>query len=74
MENKTVNLDLTTVDSNIFVIFAAFTRAARREKWEQSTIDAILEEAKSGDYYHAIATISDYCEPKDGYNSENEED
>lgn len=72
--NKTVNLDLTTIDSNIFAIMGAFSRQARREKWTQQEIDAVLEEAKSGDYDHAIATISDYCDPEDDSNSENEED
>ena len=71
--NKTVNLDLTTIDSNIFAIFGAFSRQARREKWTQQDIDAVLEEAKSGDYNHAIATISEYCLPEDDSNSENED-
>ena len=71
--SKTVNLDLTTVDSNIFVIFGAFTRAARKAKWKQTEIDAVLEEAKKHDYNHAIATISEYCLPEDDSNSENED-
>ena len=72
--NKTVNLDLTTIDSNIFAIFGAFSRQARREKWTQQEIDTVLEEAKKHDYNHAIATISEYCLPEDDSNSENEED
>lgn len=72
--NKTVNLDLTTIDSNIFAIFGAFSRQARHEKWTQQEIDSVLEEAKSGDYYHAVATISDYCISDDDSNPENEED
>ena len=71
--NKTVNLDLTTIDSNIFAIFGAFSRQARREKWTQQEIDAVLEEAKMHDYNHAIATISGYCLPEDDSNSENED-
>ena len=72
--NKTVNLDLTTIDSNIFAIFGAFSRQARREKWTQQEIDTVLEEAKKHDYNHAIATISEYCLPEDDSNSENEKD
>ncbi len=72
--NKTVNLDLTTIDSNIFAIFGAFSRQARREKWTQQEIDTVLEEAKKHDYNHAIATISEYCLPEDDLNPENEED
>ena len=71
--NKTVNLDLTTIDSNIFAIFGAFSRQARREKWAQQDIDAVLEEAKKHDYNHAIATILEYCLPEDDSNSENED-
>ncbi len=71
--NKTVNLDLTTIDSNIFAIFGAFSRQARREKWTQQEIDAVLEEAKKHDYNHAIATISEYCLLEDDSNSENED-
>ena len=71
--NKTVNLDLTTIDSNIFAIFGAFSRQARREKWTQQEIDAVLEEAKKHDYNHAIATISEYCLPEDDSNPENED-
>ena len=71
--NKTVNLDLTTIDSNIFAIFGAFSRQARREKWTQQEIDTVLEEAKKHDYNHAIATISEYCLPEDDSNSENED-
>ncbi|MCY1660952.1 hypothetical protein [Chryseobacterium sp. SL1] len=63
--DKTISLDLTAVDSNIFYIMGAFGRQARREKWTQAEIDFVLEEAKKHDYNHAIATISDYCEPKD---------
>ena len=66
--NKTVNLDLTTIDSNIFAIFGAFSRQARREKWTQQEINAVLEEAKKHDYNHAIATISGYCLPEDETN------
>lgn len=60
--NKTVNLDLTTIDSNIFAIFGAFSKQARRQNWTQQEIDTVLEEAKSRDYNHAIATISEHCE------------
>ena len=72
--NKTVNLDLTTIDSNIFAIFGAFSRQARSEQRTQQEIDAVLEEANSGDYDHAIATICEYCDPEGDSNSEDEED
>ncbi len=68
MENKigkTVNLELVDVDGNAFAIMGVFSRQARREGWTQEEIDLVLEEAKSGDYDHLLATIMIYCEPKD---------
>lgn len=46
---------------NIFGYFAAFQRAARREGWSAKEIKAVLDEAKRGDYEHAIATIFKYA-------------
>lgn len=63
--NKTVNLDLVGIDCNAFSIMGAFSRQARRERWTQEEIDLVLEEAKSGDYDHLLATIMGYCEPID---------
>ena len=60
---KTINLDLTTIDSNAFSLMGAFSSEAKHENWVQPEIDAVLEEAKNGDYNHLVATISDYCEP-----------
>ncbi len=72
--NKTIDLELVGLDGNAFAIMGAFTRQARREKWTQEEINLVLDEARSGDYNHFLATISDYCEPQEDSNSENEED
>lgn len=60
--NKKVNLELVGVDGNAFSIMGAFQRQARREKWTQKEIEAVLDEATSGDYDHLLATIMDHCE------------
>lgn len=63
--NKTVNLDLVGVNGNAFMIMGVFQRQARKEGWSQEEIDAVLKEAKSSDYNHLLATISNHCQPKD---------
>jgi hypothetical protein len=42
-----------------------FQRQARKEGWTEEEIDAVLDEAKSGDYDHLLATIIAHCEPED---------
>ena len=60
--NKTVNLELVGVNGNAFMIMGVFQRQARKEGWTQEEIDSVLEEAKSSDYNHLLATISNHCE------------
>lgn len=68
--NKTVNLELVGVNGNAFMIMGVFQRQAQKEDWSQEEIDLVLEEAKSSDYNHLLATIENHCEPKD----ENDDD
>ena len=63
--DKTVNLNLIGVNGNAFRIMGVFQRQAKRESWTQEEIDAVLKEAKSGDYNHLLATIENHCEPID---------
>ncbi len=62
---KTVNLDLVGVNGNAFMIMGVFQRQAKREGWSKDEIDAVLKEAKSGNYDHLLATIINHCEVKD---------
>lgn len=67
MENKlgkTINLELVGIDGNAFALMGAFRRQAQREGWTSEEIETVLEEAKSGDYNHLLATIMEYCEPE----------
>lgn len=59
--NKRVNLRLVGLDGNAFVLMGAFSRQARREKWTQQEIDAVLSECKSGNYDHLLGTLMDHC-------------
>lgn len=43
---------------NVYVYFAHFQREARKAKWSQDRIDDVLDDAMSGDYRHALGTLS----------------
>jgi len=61
-DHKTVNLDLTTIDSNAFNLMGQFQRQARREGWTKEEIDVVLAECKTGDYNHLVATLMQHCD------------
>ncbi|WP_299059188.1 hypothetical protein [uncultured Polaribacter sp.] len=63
--DKTVNLDLVGVNGNAFMIMGVFKRQAKKEGWTLEEIKQVIDEAKSGDYVHLLATIENHCEPKD---------
>ena len=44
---------------NIYVYFSAFRRSARNAGWTKERIDAVLEDARSSDYEHALEVIMD---------------
>lgn len=62
---KTVNLDLVGVNGNAFMIMGVFRKQAKKEGWTSEEIEEVMQEAKSGDYIHLLATIENHCEPKD---------
>lgn len=66
--SKTINLNLMGIGVNAFAILGAFQRQARREGWTVEEIELVLAEAKTGDYDHLIAVISNYCECIDDEN------
>jgi len=59
---KTANLDLVGVNGNAYMIMGVFRRQAKKEGWTQTEIDLVINEAKSGDYNHLLATIVNHCE------------
>lgn len=60
--DKEVSLKLVGLDGNIFALMGAFQRQARREGWTKQEIDKVLNECKSGNYDHAVATLMEHCE------------
>jgi len=58
---KQITLELAGLDGNAFSLMGAFQRQAKREGWSKEEIDAVLEECKSGDYYHLLQTLMSYC-------------
>ena len=62
---KTVNLNLVGVNGNAFMIMGVFKRQAKKEGWTLEEIKQVIDEAKSGDYVHLLATIENHCESKD---------
>jgi len=58
---KTVNLDLTSIDSNAYSLMGHFQKQARKEGWDQDEIAAVLKECMSGNYDHLVETLLEYC-------------
>lgn len=62
---KTVNLELLGKDGNAFFLMGIFQKQAKREGWTESEIQSVLDEARSDNYDHLLATLMEHCEPKD---------
>lgn len=60
--NKTVELDLESIDGNAFALLGAFQRQARREGWSLEEIKAVMDEAQSGDYDHLLQVLIAHTE------------
>jgi hypothetical protein len=54
---KKVEFDLTSVDSNAFVLMGGFQKIARRAGWTPEEIGAVLMECRKGDYDHMVQTL-----------------
>jgi len=66
--------DETEPAGNAFAIMGAATIAARKAGWTKKQIDAVLEEAMSGDYYHLRDTMMEYFDCDDEDDEEDDED
>ena len=59
-------VQLVGVDGNAFSILGRVQRAMRAAGWPKPAIDAVMDEARTGDYDHLLATVIRYCdEPGD---------
>jgi hypothetical protein len=70
---KKVKLKLVGLDGNAFVLMGAFAAQARREKWTQEEIDAVMGACESGDYRNLVATLMEHCE-NGGLGGDDEDD
>jgi hypothetical protein len=60
--SKKVEMKLVGIDGNAFFILGKFSKEARRQGWSKEEIDKVLDEARSGDYNHLLATIMEHVE------------
>jgi hypothetical protein len=60
--DKKVKLRLVGIDGNAFSLMGAFQQQARKEKWTKEEIQAVLDDAMSGDYNHLLVVLADHCE------------
>lgn len=63
--HKKITLELAGLDGNAFVLMGAFSRQAKAEGWTREEINAVLDEAKSGDYANLLRVLMDHCESPD---------
>ena len=56
-----LNLRLVGLDGNAFALLAAFRRQAQKQQWDKEELIRVLDEAKSGDYEHLLATLAAHC-------------
>ena len=59
-----IKVKLVGEDGNAFYILGKVCAALRRNGESKEFIDAFLEKAKSGDYYHLLATVMEVVEVK----------
>jgi hypothetical protein len=58
---KKIKLKLVGLDGNAFSLMGAFKNQARREGWTKDEVDAVLNDAMSGDYDHLLFVLSSHC-------------
>ena len=65
MSKNKVIMKLVGEDGNAFAILGRFNREARRAGWSEEDIKSVLNEARSSDYNHLLATIMEHVEEPD---------
>jgi len=63
---RIIKLRLAGLDGNAFFLMGAFSRQAKKEGWTKAEIDGVLNEARSRDYDHLLATLADHCQDPTG--------
>jgi len=59
---KKVKMQLVGIDGNAFCLLGAFSKAARQQGWSKEEINAVTNQAMSGDYNNLLYTLSDNVE------------
>lgn len=62
---RKVRMTLVGADGNAFFLMGLFDGNARRQGWPPDAIDAVLRDARSADYAHLVATLTDHIEEPD---------
>lgn len=62
MDQSKPKLKLTGKNGNAFSLMAHAIRAAKGAGWTNERIDALLNEAQSGDYNHVLRTLCTHFE------------
>jgi hypothetical protein len=52
-----VKLGLVGLDGNAFSLMGAFKQAARRQGWNKTQIDTVINDCMSGDYNHLLGVL-----------------
>lgn len=65
-----VRISLAGVDGNALSLIGAWRRAARTHGWPEAAIDAVSEEAMTGDYAHVLTTLLAHSRDPDGGDDE----
>lgn len=60
IEKPNFELNLDGFDGNSFAIMARFRNGAYHAGWTTEEIEAVIKEAKQGDYDHLIKTLMQY--------------
>jgi hypothetical protein len=59
---RKITLRLVGLDGNAFSLMGAFSAQAKKEGWAKADIDAVMNDAMSGDYDHLLRVLSSRCE------------
>ncbi len=72
--NKRVSLRLIGLNGNAFSLMGAFKVQARKEGWTKEEVQSVLDECKSGDYDHLLATLAEHCTDPSSEHDETNDD
>ena len=62
MAKTKFKLQLVGEDGNAYFIMGRFSRGARKAGWTDDEVKEVIDECKSGDHDHLLATIMEHTE------------